>query len=90
MSDTTVNSKFTAVPVADLINPQKHGPLMVYQDHYWAVDGKGNTFFFKGKSYSPQCNVNRLIVERHLANGMATHAEFLPWAYVQFNMRDYQ
>lgn len=89
MSNTTEDSKFTAVPVAELINPQKRGPLMVYQDHYWAVDNQGNAFFFKGRSYSPQCNVNKAIVERHLANGLATHAEFLPWAYVQFKISEY-
>ena len=89
MSDIAEASKFTAVPVTDLINPRKHGPLMVYKDYYWAVDEQGNAFFYKGKSYSPQCNVNKTIVERHLANGLSTHAEFLPWAYVQFSISDY-
>lgn len=84
-----IADKFTRVPVAELKTAEKQGPLMVYQDHWWAVDGDGNAFFFKGKSYSPQCNVNRLIVERHLAQGLATHAEFLPWAFVQFSISDY-
>lgn len=81
--------KFARMPLSELANPQKQGPLMVYQDHWWAADDAGNAFFFKGKSYSPQCNVNRLIVERHLASGLATHPEFLPWAYVQFDIQDY-
>lgn len=81
--------KFKRVPVVELTSAKKRGPLMVYQDHWWAVDEAGNAFFFEGKSYSPQCNTNRLIVERHLAQGLATHAEFLPWAYVQFSIDDY-
>lgn len=67
-------AKFQRVPLADLTNPQKRGPLMTYQDHWWAVDDEGNAFFYEGKTYSPQCNTNRLIVERHLAMGLATRA----------------
>jgi hypothetical protein len=88
MSDKTAD-KFSRVPVAELTNPQKQGPLMTYQDHWWAVDDEGNAFFFKGKSYSPQCNTNRVIVERHLAQGLATHAVLLPWAWVPFSISDY-
>ena len=84
-----IAAKFSRMQLSDLVNPKKRGPLMVYQDHWWAVDGEGNVFFFKGKSYSPQCNSNRIIVDRHLAQGLATHAEFVPWAYVQFDIRDY-
>ena len=87
--DAKIAAKFARVPLAELANPQKLGPLMVYQDHWWASDDDGNGFFFKGKSYSPQCNVNRLIVERHLAQGLATHAVLLPWAYVKFDISDY-
>lgn len=83
-----VAAKFTRMPVKELASAEKRGPLMVYQDHWWAVDDDLNAFFFKGKSYSPQCNSNRLIVERHLAQGLATRAIFLPWAYVQFDISD--
>ena len=86
-------SKFTRVPLRELTNPQKSGPLMVYKDHWWAMDVDENVFFYKGKSYSPQCNVNKVIVERHLAfeNGVAQaeKAKFVPWAYVPFKMSDY-
>jgi hypothetical protein len=54
-----------------------------------AVDENDNVFFFKGKSYSPQCNTNRLIVERHLAQGLATRAVLVPWAWVKFDISDY-
>jgi hypothetical protein len=87
--DAQIAAKFSRVPLADIANPQKQGPLMVYRDHWWAADDEENGFFFKGKSYSPQCNTNRLIVERHLAQGLATKAVLLPWAYVQFNISDY-
>lgn len=82
-------AKFQRVPLADLTNPQKRGPLMTYQDHWWAVDDEDNVFFYKGKSYSPQCNTNRLIVERHLAAGLATRAVLVPWAWVKFDISDY-
>ena len=89
VADAVAASRFVRVPLAHLADPQKSGPLMVYRDHWWASDDEGNAFFFDGKSYSPQCNVNRLIVERHLASGLATHAVLLPWAYVQFSISDY-
>lgn len=87
--DAVQAAKFHRVPLADLTNPEKSGPLMVYQDHWWAVDDEDNAFFFKGKSYSPQCNINRLIVERHLAMGLATRVVFVPWAWVKFSISDY-
>lgn len=84
---------FTRLPLRELINPQKPGPLMVYLDHWWAVDEEENVFFYKGKSYSPQCNINRQIVERHLAFvdgvALACKAILVPWAYVKFNIADY-
>ena len=95
MKDTVADNllslaaKFQRMPLADLTNPQKQGPLMVYHDHWWAVDDQDCVFFYTGKSYSPQCNTNRLLVERHLAMGLATHAVFVPWAWVQFNISDY-
>mgnify|MGYP000626754739 CR=1 FL=1 len=69
------DAKWARVPLADLTNPRKRGPLMTYQDHWWAVDENDNVFFFNGKSYSPQCNTNRLIVERHLAQGVMHRIE---------------
>jgi len=42
-------AKFQRVPLADLTNPQKRGPLMTYQDHWWAVDDEDNVFFYKGE-----------------------------------------
>ena len=86
-------SKFTRLPLRELTNPQKCGVLQVYKDHWWAVDDEENVFFFKGKSYSPQCNINKHLVERHLAieDGVAqaTRAILVPWAYVNINISDY-
>lgn len=87
---TPEQAKFQRMPLAELTNPHKRGPLMVYQDHWWAVDDQENVFFYKGKSYSPQCNVNRQIVERCLgAAGLATNVVFVPWAWVKFDINDY-
>ena len=83
--------RWSRVPLEELENPRKRGPLMVYQDHWWALDDQDNVLFFKGKSYSPQCNVNRQLVERHAAAsdyGFA-RAVLVPWAYVSFNISDY-
>ena len=86
-------SSFTRMPLRELISPKKSGVIQVYQDHWWAVDEEENVFFFKGKSYSPQCNINKQIVDRHLAreNGVAqaTRAVLVPWAYVKINISDY-
>ena len=83
------SAKFQRVPLAYLTNPQKPGPLMTYQNYWWAVDDEDNVFFYEGKSYSPQCNINRLIVERHLAGGLAIRAVLVPWAWVKFNISDF-
>lgn len=86
---TPEQAKFQRVPLSELTNPHKLGPLMVYRDHWWAVDDQENVFFYRGKSYCPQCNVNRQIVERHLAAGLATSAVLVPWAWVKFDIYDY-
>lgn len=84
---------FNRVPVAELVSAQKRGPLMVYQDHWWAVDAQGNALFYTGgrkRHNSPQCNTNKLIVERIAASyPEPTTAQLLPWAYLQFDISDY-
>ncbi len=83
--------RWSRVPLADLENPRKSGPLMVYRDHWWALDAQDNVLFFHGKSYSPQCNTNRELVERH-GRGQDygfSRAVLVPWAYVQFSIGDY-
>lgn len=85
-----LDAKFKRMPLAELMSAEKLGPLMVYRDHWWAIDDDGNVFFFNSKSYSPQCNSNRLIVERHMVQGLATSIRFVPWAYVKFDIRDYE
>ena len=83
--------RWLRMPLEDLENPRKQGPLMVYRDHWWALDENDNVLFFKGNSYSPQCNVNRLIVDRHGPGqdyGFA-RSVLVPWAYVKFNISDY-
>jgi len=80
---------FQRVPLNELTNPKKTGPLMCYKDHWWAVDENGCVMFYKGKSYSPQCNVNKSIVDRHLAPGVAVKSVFVWWAWVPFSISDY-
>ena len=82
-------AKFQCVPLVELTNPEKLGPLMVYKDHWWASDHEGHAFFYEGKAYAPQCNPDKHIAENHLAVGRATHAIFLPWAWVKFDISDY-
>jgi hypothetical protein len=79
---------FIRVPIHELANPQKLGPLMVYKDRWWAIDEEGRALFYRTMT-SPQCNVNRAIVEKHLGFGIEKGVVFLPWAWVPFRMGDY-
>lgn len=80
---------FQRMPLSELTNPKKPGPLMVYQDFWWATDDDDNVFFYKGKSYSPQCNINFLIAQRLLPPDLQTRTVFVPWAWVKFSLSDY-
>lgn len=63
MTEGIHNEKnWTRIPVSELAAPSKGGLHMVYRDAWWAIDAENRVFFFKGAS--PQCNSNRLVVER--------------------------
>ncbi|MDS1141733.1 hypothetical protein RE432_14930 [Pusillimonas sp. SM2304] len=72
--------KYVAVPVNEITTPQRG--TTVYTDMWWAVTDDGCVLFYTGRhprQRSPQCNVDRRIVE-HILPGMAT--VFLPVAFV--------
>lgn len=79
--------KYLRIPLTELTNPNKKGPLMVYKDRWWRVDENGNALFYETVN-SPQCNMHKEIVERVLPLP-GTTIQFVPWVWVQFNIRDY-
>ena len=80
--------QFIRVPFPEILSPFKLGPLNVYRDHWWAVDEDNCVLFFRYMT-SPQCNINKEIVKKHLASGLQVRAEFVPWAFVPFKHSDY-
>lgn len=86
-----LNNKFKRVPVEELCNPQKEGPLMVYKNHYWLTDDKNNALFYDtGRSYTPQCNIDDRILFWGMSETEKFTVKFIPWAYVKFDVADYR
>ena len=84
-------SRFKKVPVAEITSAEKPGPLRVIRDHWWAVTSDDCVLIYTHRgSNSPQCNTNRAIVERVLCPSLQHGVKFLPWAYLQFDIREYQ
>ena len=81
---------FKRVPLSEITSPEKPGPLWTYRDHWWAVTADDCVLLYVHRgSNSPQCNTNKLIVERHLNYPEPTTPRFLPWAYLQFSLSEY-
>ena len=81
-------SRFRRVALNDLQTP-KDGRL-VYTNRWWAVTSEGEALFYCGenrRSNSPQCNVNREIVERMCPEGC--RAIHVPIAYLDHDCHDY-
>ena len=84
-------TRFKKVPLSEIQSAEKSGPLWPYKDHWWAVTADDSVLIYKHRgSNSPQCNVNRAIVERHLQYPEPTRAVLLPWAYLQFSMSEFE
>lgn len=75
---------YKRVPLTEITQP-KGGLVNVYKDHWWMVTEANEALFFRGKT--PQCNVDRSIVERLIVDGC--RAEFVPVAFVRANASDY-
>lgn len=85
---TIYNEKnWKRVPVDDLVNPKGGGPHMILREHWWCVDADNNVFFYKESS--PQCNVNKSIVERLATHPDAVGVIHIPIAIYPFNISDY-
>jgi hypothetical protein len=82
--------RFKKVPLAEITSPEKSGFLRVIKDHWWAVTSDDCVLIYTHRgSNSPQCNVNRAIVERVLCPQLQTGVKFLPFAYLKIDPRDY-
>ena len=83
-------SRFKKVPLAEITNPQKSGPLWPMKDRWWAVTEDDCVLIYTHRgSNSPQCNTDRAIVEQLKYEGLKTTPKFLPWAYHQFSLSEY-
>lgn len=83
-------SRFKKVPIAVITSPDKSGFLRVIKDHWWAVTADDCVLFYTHLgSNSPQCNVNRAIVERVLCPELQAGVRLLPYAYFNVDPRDY-
>jgi hypothetical protein len=91
MSSETVDaSRFKKVPLAEITSAEKRCFLRTIKDHWWAVTADDCVLIYTHRgSNSPQCNVNRAIVERVLCPGLQVDVKFLPWAYLPIDPRDY-
>jgi hypothetical protein len=79
--------------LAELTNPEKTGVIEVYKNHWWSLDKNGDALIYisgNGKANSPQCNVNKSIVERLMQReGIDYGIVFIPWAYLNIRISDY-
>ena len=93
---TMVMRKF---PLANFTEP-KDGAHIIYLDRWWPVTENDEIFFFgrENSPYSsPQCNANKIIVDRHIRNphvlraadGAEVEVRQLPVVYVPINWSDY-
>lgn len=78
---------FSKVSIDDLTNPKGSGFHTILRNQYWSADKDGNVFFYK--KTSPQCNSNRLIVERFKHHPDMTEIVFVPVAIYPININDY-
>ena len=78
------------VPITEIISPQKTGPLHVMQGYWWVVTPNGEVVFFDEGLRYPAANRHKEIAEKMLKffpEGF--QAEFIPWAYLKFEISDY-
>lgn len=87
---TLTADRFKRVPLSEITSPEKVGPLWTYRDYWWAVTADDCVLIYVHRgANSPQCNPNKLIVERHLNYPEPTTPRLLPWAYLQFSLSEY-
>ena len=82
---------FIRVPISEAISiPEKGGFYRLIKNHYWQVDNSENILFYKNL-YSPQCNMNKAIVESiagKIEEGMK--AVLIENVWIKHNCEDYQ
>ena len=75
--------------------PNKNGFYRLYKNHYWHVTEDNCVLFYLGsnhKSYSPQCNLSKTMVQRYTEKGMypwKTHAEFIENVFIVHDCSDF-
>ena len=84
--ERVLDEKFIRYPLAKLLTPQA-GFLRCMTDHWWAVTANDEVLFYKKIFQSPQCNLNKAIVERLCPKG--TTPRFVPVAFIPDDPRNY-
>lgn len=73
-------SEFLKVPIENILSPLTNGGcnFTILKNRYWNVTKDNCVLFFKG--YSPQCNINKSIVERNCPKN--TGVKLIDLAYI--------
>jgi len=80
------DSDFVRVPVSEITTP-KAGRIC-YGPSWWQVTENDEVLFYKRIWHSPQCNVNKSIVER-LKRPFVKEIRFIEMAFLPHNCGDY-
>jgi hypothetical protein len=81
-----LDERYKRWPLSKLTTP-KSGLLHCITDHWWAVTDKDEVLFFRNLFQSPQCNLNKEIVDRLCPAG--TTPRFVPVAFYPIDPSDY-
>lgn len=77
-------AKFTRIPISE-ITATPNGLVMAYKDYWWIVTPDEEVLQFRGTSM--QCNLNRVICERHKPEGCTVRQ--LPIAFIKVSPSDF-
>jgi len=79
-----LTDKYKRIPVSDAIEPPS-GFCEVYKNYWWCVTPSDEILMYKGTS--PQCNINRQIVDHLMPEGCT--ARQLPVVFIKRSPHDY-
>ena len=82
MNITLDDPRWHKVPLTQIISiPESGGIFNCYTNFYWAVTPDDEVLFFRRPFTSPQCNRNKMIVEKCAPAGC--RVEFIERAFIK-------
>lgn len=83
-----MNDKWIKIPIEDITTP-KMGRIC-YTDRWWVLTPNNEVLFYKSYT-SPQCNINKAVIDHALLklHAEGCTAQFLPVAYLPHRCSDY-